>query len=73
MSKHEKAIEEITKAKKIVDLIEKEVVKQVDEAQSEEEKKRIEEKKYYGSYMKMVINYNMGVEKEHMKLTESAS
>lgn len=23
--------------------------------------------------MKMVINYNMGVEKEHMKLTESAS
>ena len=22
--------------------------------------------------MKMVINYNMGVEKEHMKLTESA-
>ena len=23
-------------------------------------------------YMKMVINYNMGVEKEHMKLGESA-
>lgn len=63
MSKHEKAIEEISKAKKIVDLIEKEVVKQVDEAQSEDEKKRIEEKKYYGLYMKMVINYNMGVEK----------
>lgn len=42
MSKHEKAIEEILKAKKIVDLIEKEVGKQLGETEVEEEKKRIE-------------------------------
>lgn len=33
------------------------------EPESEEEKKRIQEKRYYGQYMRMVINYNMGVEK----------
>ena len=26
-------------------------------------KSRLEEKKYYGIYMKMIINYNMGAEK----------
>ena len=35
-------------------------------------KKRLEEKRYYGLYMKMIINYNMGAEKEHMKLIDSA-
>lgn len=41
MKKHEKAIEEILKAKKIVDMIEKEVGKQLCETQAPEEKKRI--------------------------------
>jgi hypothetical protein len=41
MKKHEKAIEEILKAKKIVDMIEKEVGKQLYETQAPEEKKRI--------------------------------
>ena len=35
-------------------------------------KSRLEEKKYYGIYMKMIINYNMGAEKEHMRLIDSA-
>lgn len=62
MKKHEKAIDEIAKARKIVDMIEKEVENQ-EASSSEEEQKRLTEKKYYGMYMKMVINYNMGVEK----------
>lgn len=41
MKKHEKAIEEILKAKRIVDMIEKEVGKQLSETQAPEEKKRI--------------------------------
>ena len=34
--------------------------------------KRLEEKRYYGLYMKMIINYNMGAEKEHLKMTQSS-
>lgn len=32
----------------------------------------MEEKKHYGMYMKMLINYSVGVEKEHQKLISSA-
>lgn len=37
-------------------------------AETSEDKKRMEEKKHYKLYMKMIINYNMGAEKEHMRL-----
>jgi tetratricopeptide (TPR) repeat protein len=66
MKKHTKAMEEIGKAKKIVEMIEKELINEAPDQEppmSEEEQKRIEEKKHYVIYMKMVINYNMGVEK----------
>ena len=46
---------------------------QSDKVDSPEDKKRLEEKKHYEQYMKMIIYYNMGAEKEHMKLTESAN
>lgn len=32
----------------------------------------MKEKKHYGLYMKMLIHYNIGVEKEHQKLISSA-
>lgn len=72
MSRHEKAIEEIQKGKKIIDMIEKEVQDEMLKIETPEDKKRIEEKRHYELYMKMIINYNMGAEKEHMKLGESA-
>lgn len=34
--------------------------------------RRLEEKRHYGLYMKMLISYSIGVEKEHQKLISSA-
>ena len=44
-------------------MIEKEVQEQVQKVETAEDKKRIEEKRHYELYMKMIINYNMGAEK----------
>jgi hypothetical protein len=76
MAKHGKAVEEICKARKIVEAVEKELKvgwgAELENEMGEELQRRAEEKRHYVMYMKMVINYNMGVEKEHMKLIESA-
>lgn len=42
------------------------------ECKSEELLRRLEEKRHYGLYMKMLIDYNIGVEKEHQRLLSSA-
>ena len=60
MKKHDKAIEEIQKSKRFIDRIENDVTKEMAETDDPAKKSRLEEKKYYGIYMKMIINYNMG-------------
>jgi tetratricopeptide (TPR) repeat protein len=72
MKKHEKALEEIRKARTFVEKIERDVEVKLKECKDEEMIKRLEEKRHYGLYMKMLIHYNIGVEKEHQRLISSA-
>lgn len=86
MNKHEKALQEIRKARVFVEKIERDVelkLKECREGRGEGEEKekekekgevirRLEEKRHYGLYMKMLIHYNIGVEKEHQRLVASA-
>ncbi len=72
MKQHEKAIEEIMKAKRLIEAIEREATTQIEETRDEEINKRLMEKQHYGLYMKMIIYYNMGAQKEHLKMISNA-
>lgn len=72
MGKHEKALEEVRRARGCVERIEREVEERLRECHEPEALKRLEEKRHYGLYMKMLIHYNIAVEKEHQKLISSA-
>lgn len=41
-------------------------------ASTAEEKKPIEERRHYCTYMKMIIFYNLGAENQHLNMKESA-
>lgn len=71
LARHDRALEEIRRARGYVERIEREVEKRLKEC-GEEEVRRLEEKRHYGLYMKMLISYNTGVQKEHQKLMASA-
>ena len=68
MKKHREAIQIILKAKAHIESIENELIKQIETTVDEKDKQRLIEKRYYGLYMKMIILYNMGAEKEHSKM-----
>lgn len=72
MKKHEKALEEVRKARVFVEKIERDVEVRLRECHDAEALRRLEEKRHYGLYMKMLIHYNIAVEKEHQKLISSA-
>ena len=78
MGKHDKALEEIRKARAHAERIGREVDARLAEEGGKEEGDKeglraFEEKRHYGLYMRMLIYYNMGVEKEHQKLLASAA
>ena len=72
MKKHSEAIAIIQLAKACVESIEGELSVQIEQTVEESEKKRLLEKRYYGMYMKMIIFYNLGAEKEHLRLMGEA-
>jgi hypothetical protein len=59
-------------AKACVESIEGELSLQIDQTNGDNEKKRLLEKRYYGMYMNMIIFYNLGAEKEHLRLMGEA-
>ena len=72
MGRHQQALGVIATANRHIQLIEEELVRQIEGEQDGERRGRLVEKRHYGLYMKMLILYNMGAEKEHLRAPEAA-